>query len=268
MSSPNLEFPDSDSDSDSDSPLEAYEEEQSVVKNGFMETAIQGMFEVKEEVLLLTKDNKTFLLDTTRIVDENIGITIGSLKEYCHAKGYQNADPATAPLVEKKTRAPTRKRANTPAPRRVQTPKSARVRCTVIFNIAGDELTPAALYKSLFPGVELFIKGQRTDTQKYIRYLLSGIENAFTVEQLDISEILSTHINRDADGSEVKAFDSRMVWRKIQHIQQALLKHVEKTTISLVDVRAIYKEAKHVLDKWKQKREENAERRKRQKIQQ
>ena len=271
MSSPNLEF------SDSDSPLEAYEKEQSLVRDNLMESALQGMFELNGRVLLLKKDNKTFLLDTSTIVDENIGITIGSLKKYCHAKGYQNADPAAAPLVEKETRAPTRKRANTSAPRRrVQTPATQKRRkkyskCSCIFTIGEKEFSPAELYNFLFPNVELF-NGKRSDTPKYLRYLLSGTENAFSAEELGQSEstMLSVRINYDCAvaGCKVKVIDHRMEGQKVQDIQQALLKHVKDEKISLSDVCAMYEQAKTGLDKWKRNREENAKKKRRKNQQQ
>ena len=265
MSSPILEFP------DSDSPLVAYEKEQSLLRDNFMESALQGgMFELKGRVLLLKKDNKTFLLDTTTIVDENLGITIGTLKEYCHAKGYQNADPA--PLVEKKTRAPTRKRANTPAPRRrVQTPATQKrrkkyLKCSCIFTIKEKVFSPAELYNFLFPNVELF-KGKRSDTPKYFRYLLSGTENAFSAEDLRVTE-LPVRIDCAVAGCKVKVIDHRMEGQKVQDIQLALLKHVEDGNISLSDVCAMYEQAKIGLDRWKRNREENAKKKRRKNQQQ
>ena len=131
-------------------------------------------------------------------------------------------------------------------------------KCSCIFTIGEKEFSPAELYNFLFPNVELF-NGKRSDTPKYLRYLLSGTENAFSAEELDVTELQSDQTNSDyfAGACKVKVIDQRMEGQKVQDIQQALLKHVKDEKISLSDVCAMYEQAKTGLDKWKRNREPN-----------
>ena len=174
------------------SPSESLAQEMETVKNAVLSSLLEGATEVPEDVLLLTKNGKTFLINPSNVVDETCGINLNTVKDFCRDKGYaflnkkgvvetSRSNPAI-PVLQRQQK---RKRHGEPLVRE----GSCRTNCMVTFEIEGGYIDIAQFFKNVLkvdvcPNVKI-------DAAKLCRYLLCAIESAFSNEALGISEQIS-----------------------------------------------------------------------------
>mgnify|MGYP001276329613 CR=1 FL=1 len=177
------------------SPVESLAQEMETVKNAVLSSLLEGATEVPKDVLILTKNGKTFLINPSNVVDETCGINLNTVKDFCRDKGYAFLNEKEGVETSTKT---SRSNPAKPVSQRQQKRKrneqsirerNCRKNSMVTFEIGGNRVDITHFFKDVLK-VDV-CPNVKSDAAKLCRYLLCGIESAFSNDALGISEQIS-----------------------------------------------------------------------------